>query len=80
MSDEYLNSAYMEAGLEFNILGVDWRQMEGDAKTQVSSCPNKKTKTKTKTMTTTITTISWGSTGGRWRAMLKLRFLEADIS
>ena len=35
-SDEYLNSAYMEAGLDFNILGVDWREMEGPAKTQVS--------------------------------------------
>jgi len=33
--DEYLNSAYMEAGLDYNILGVDWRQMEGNAKTQV---------------------------------------------
>jgi len=33
--DEYLNSAYMEAGLDFNILGVDWREMEGPAKTQV---------------------------------------------
>ena len=34
-SDEYLNSAYMEAGLDYNILGVDWRPMEGPAKTQV---------------------------------------------
>jgi len=33
--DEYLNSAYMEAGLDYNILGVDWRPMEGPAKTQV---------------------------------------------
>jgi len=33
--DEYLNSAYMEAGLDYNILGVDWREMEGPAKTQV---------------------------------------------
>ena len=36
-TDEYLNSAYMEAGLDYNILGVDWREMEGPAKTQVSS-------------------------------------------
>jgi len=33
--DEFLNSAYMEAGLDFNILGVDWRQMEGSPQTQV---------------------------------------------
>ena len=25
----------MEAGLDFNILGVDWRQMEGSPQTQV---------------------------------------------
>ena len=33
--DEIFASAYAEAGLDYNIIGVDWRDMEGPAQEQV---------------------------------------------
>ena len=33
--DEYFNSAYAESGADYNVIGVDWREMEGRPQEQV---------------------------------------------
>ena len=32
---EYFNSAYVESGADYNVIGVDWREMEGTPQEQV---------------------------------------------